>query len=127
MRERTWTEAGTDTRGIVNLARHAVRTPERNTVLAAVTLRSERDQTVPVRIGFSDRVRVFLDGRQLYAGADGFATRDYRFLGTIGLHDTLFLPLRRGDNELVMAVSETFGGWGVTLAVPEGSGVAPAG
>jgi len=40
-------------------------------------------------------------------------SRDYRFLGTIGFFDQLFLPLKKGSNELWFVVSENFGGWGV--------------
>ena len=39
--------------------------------------------------------------------------RDYRFLGSIGWWDSVFLPLQAGRNELVVAVSEDLGGWGV--------------
>jgi hypothetical protein len=56
-------------------------------------------------------------------GSDAFASRDYRFLGTIGLYDELFLPLEVGDNEVWLAVSEGFGGWGVTLQALEAEGV----
>ena len=63
-------------------------------------------------------MRVFLNGRLLYAGKAGFGTRDPEFLGIVGLFDELALPLRRGPNELWFAVSETFGGWAVTADVP---------
>ena len=32
---------------------------------------------------------------------------------SIGFFDTLYLPLEQGSNDLVIAVSETFGGWGI--------------
>jgi hypothetical protein len=32
--------------------------------------------------------------------------------------DSVFLPLRKGENELLFAVSESFGGWGL-IADPE--------
>ncbi len=41
----------------------------------------------------------------------------------MGLFDELFLSLDAGDNELWLAISETFGGWGVMLQVPDGPGV----
>jgi hypothetical protein len=28
--------------------------------------------------------------------------------------DAVYLPLRAGDNELLLAVAEVFGGWGLT-------------
>jgi hypothetical protein len=52
-------------------------------------------------------------GRPLYDGDDTYRSRDYRFLGSIGWHDALHLPLEEGANELAVAVSEDFRGWGV--------------
>ena len=78
---------------------------------------------VPVRFVFSDRVRVYLNGRMLYAGNDGFVTHDPDFLGIVGLFDELALPLKRGPNELWFAVSETFGGWAITADLPDRDGI----
>ncbi len=40
----------------------------------------------------------------------------FREPGALGLvdvnNDAVYLPLRKGDNELVLAVTEFFGGWG---------------
>ena len=84
------------------------------TVLARATIVSPRDQTRRLEFGFSDRVRVYLNGRPLYGGADSYGSRDYRFLGSIGWFDAVYLPLETGPNELVLAVSEDFGfGWGI--------------
>ena len=52
-------------------------------------------------------------GRLLYRGDDTYLSRDYRFLGSIGYFDALYLPLIQGENELLLAVSEDLGGWGV--------------
>ena len=49
----------------------------------------------------------------MYEGQRQFMSRDYRYLGTIGFFDAVHLPLKKGKNELVIAVSETFGGWGI--------------
>ncbi len=51
--------------------------------------------------------------KALYEVRDNFMSRDYRFLGTVGFSDTLFLPLKKGANELWFVVPEDFGGWGV--------------
>ena len=118
-----WTVVNAEDQGITNLAKARTRTQAANTVFAAVTLHSDGARTVPVSLGFSDRVRVFLNGRQLFAGADEYASRDYRFLGTVGLFDTVFLPLEDGENELWLAVSEDFGGWGVALQIGAQPGV----
>jgi hypothetical protein len=119
----TWATLDVEERGIANLARLAGNGNGRNTVVAAVTITSERARTVPVRFGFSDRVRVYLNGRMLYAGNDAFGTHDPSFLGIVGLFDELALPLKRGRNELWFAVSETFGGWAVTADLPDRDGI----
>ena len=118
-----WSNLDVEERGIANLARLSAHDSSHNTVVAAVTLDARRATTVRMRFGFSDRVRVFLNGKLLYAGNDGFGTRDADFLGTVGLFDELELPLRRGRNELWFAVSETFGGWAITADLPDRSGI----
>ena len=37
---------------------------------------------------------VYLNGVALYRGDDTYRSRDYRFLGSIGWHDTVYLPLQ---------------------------------
>jgi hypothetical protein len=124
----TWTALPVETNGIANLARVAVFSPETTATLARLTLRSDRARSVEMRFGFSDRVRVYLNGALLYAGDDSQASRDYRFLGTLGWYDALHLPLRRGANEIVFAVSEggegrVGGGWAANAAFPDMSGL----
>ncbi len=111
-----WTPLPVETKGVANLARAAKRTDEAPTVLARVSVRADKARTAPLRLGFSDRVQVYLNGTLLFAGNDQQGSRDYRFLGTVGLYDTLYLPLRAGDNDVVFAVTESGsapngGGW----------------
>jgi hypothetical protein len=109
--------------GVANLARLSGLKEGSDTVFARLVLDSERDQTKELRFGYSDRVRVFLNGRRLYAGSNDYRSRDYRYLGTIGLFDALSLPLVKGRNELWLAVSESFGGWGVIAALEDLEGL----
>ena len=94
-----------------------------NSVFAKVILNSEKAQYKNLSLGYSDRVQVFLNGQLLYRGTNRFQSRDYRYLGSIGFFDHIVLPLKQGDNELLLAVSEDFGGWGVSLQVLEGQDV----
>ena len=110
---RTWSYLQSEPTGLVDLARVNGIRDGRNTVFARATIRSDRAQTKRLELGFSDRAVVYLNGRALYAGDDTYRSRDYRFLGSIGYYDALYLPLVEGENELVVAVSEDFGGWGV--------------
>ena len=97
----------------MDLARLAGNRDSANTVLARTTLRSPSERTAELAFGFSDRVAVYLNGRLLYQGDDAYQSRDYRFLGSIGWFDRLYLPLAEGENDLILAVSEDFGGWGL--------------
>jgi hypothetical protein len=113
----TWQRLEVEDRGYANLARVASRTPESNTVLARLRIQANEAGVRTIRFGYSDRVRVYLNGELLYAGDNGYQSRDYRYLGTIGLFDAVPLRLRPGENELLFAVSESFGGWGIMARV----------
>jgi len=110
---RSWTPLAAESSGITNLAQLPGRTADTNTRLARYVLHADRRQTRVFQFGYSDRARVYLNGVLIYSGNNNYESRDYRYLGTIGLFDAVALPLRRGDNELWIAVSEDFGGWGV--------------
>jgi hypothetical protein len=118
-----WIPVEVETNGVANLAREAARSKDANTVFARIIIHSERDQVKKLRFGYSDRVRVFLGDQALYAGDNGYMTRDYRYLGTVGLFDQLYLPLKAGSNELYFAVSESFGGWGIMAAFEDMDGI----
>jgi hypothetical protein len=69
--------------------------------------------------GYSDRVRLFVDGKLVYSGNAQWRARDHRFLGTVALVDQIALHLAPGKTEIVAAVSESFGGWGFKAALSE--------
>jgi glyoxylase-like metal-dependent hydrolase (beta-lactamase superfamily II) len=121
--ERTWTELWTEDNGVVNLARVQGLQQGKNTVFAAVALNSDKAQSREMVFGYSDAARVYLNGTLIYKGTNGYQSRDYRYLGTIGLFDSVVLPLEKGDNEVWIAVSESFGGWGVMAEIPDRDGL----
>ena len=93
-------------------------------VYARATIRSDRDQTVRMSFGYSDNAAVFLNSQPLFAGRSAFRFRDPGFLGIMDVeNDTVFLPLRRGDNELVLAVAERMGGWGFSCRLDQMAGI----
>lgn len=108
----TWATQSSEPSGTINLARFGVWADTANTIVAKMIIESATDQVKEMSFGFSDFVTVYLNDKALYYGADNFMSRDYRFLGTIGYFDKLFLPLKKGTNELWFVVSENFGGWG---------------
>ena len=94
-----------------------------NTVFAKITINSNRDQVKLFDFGYSDRVVAILNGEAIYRGNNKWRSRDYRYLGTIGLFDSIYLNLKRGENTLLMAVSEDFGGWLITGKFADEKGI----
>nr|WP_298789778.1 hypothetical protein [uncultured Allomuricauda sp.] len=94
-----------------------------NTVLAKITITSNNDMMRLFEFGYSDRVVAILNGKPIYKGNNRFRSRDYRYLGTIGLFDAVYLDLKKGKNTLLLAVSEDFGGWLVTGRFPNSEGL----
>jgi len=82
-------------------------------VYARTEIESDREQVKKLLIGYSDDVSVFLNGKILYRGRSAQNFRDPAFLGIISPeNDAVYLPLKKGRNELMLAVSELGGGWG---------------
>jgi len=87
--------------------------PGMKVVYARTRVDARRDQVKKLYIGYSDDVSVFLNGKILYRGRSAQGFRDPGFLGIVNAeNDALYLPLKKGRNELVLAVSELGGGWG---------------
>ena len=113
MSARNWTELEAEPTGIANLARIQGIEDNRNTVFARYDIDSDAKSLKQLEFGYSDIARVFLNGKLIYTGNNTYMSRDYRYLGTIGLFDSVLLPLEPGKNELCIAVTEAFGGWGI--------------
>ncbi|HRH46825.1 MAG TPA: hypothetical protein PKY82_34585, partial [Pyrinomonadaceae bacterium] len=87
--------------------------PGMKVVYARTNIVSESDQIKKLYLGYSDDVSVFLNGKILYRGRSAQNFRDPAFLGIMNPeNDAVYLPLKKGDNELMLAVSELGGGWG---------------
>ncbi|TNE68961.1 MAG: hypothetical protein EP344_00835 [Bacteroidetes bacterium] len=109
----SWNALDAEASGLVNIARITDRDREKNAVLVKLELHAERDMVKRMDFGYSDAAQVFCNGQALYSGDNRYRSRDYRYLGTIGFFDSVYLPLRKGNNTVVILVSESFGGWGV--------------
>jgi hypothetical protein len=87
--------------------------PGTKLIYARTAISSDRDQVRKLSLGYSDEVSVFLNGRILFRGRSAQSFRDPGFLGIVSADDdAVYLPLRKGSNELVLALSELGGGWG---------------
>lgn len=87
--------------------------PGMKVVYARTSIVSDRDRVAKLYIGYSDDVSVFVNGTILYRGRSAQYFRDPGFLGIVNPeNDAVFVPLKKGRNELMLAVSELGGGWG---------------
>jgi hypothetical protein len=87
--------------------------PGMKMIYARTNIESDREHVQKLDIGYSDDVSVFLNGKILYRGRSAQNFRDPGFLGIISADDdAVYLPLKKGSNELLLAVSELGGGWG---------------
>ena len=87
--------------------------PGMKVVYARTSIASDRDQVKKLYLGYSDDVSVFLNGKILFRGRSAQNFRDPGFLGIMNPeNDAVYLPLKKGRNELMLAVSELGGGWG---------------
>jgi len=108
-----WLDVAADERGLVDVSRYRDRTGGGpRTVLARTKISSPAERIARLQLGYSDRVAVFLNRQIVYSGDNGYRSRESSYLGVVGPYDTLFLPLREGDNELVLRLEDLTGGWG---------------
>ncbi len=121
----SWDAVASEPSGIVNVAQYRRRVSEgRSVVFARTMLRSPRTQRVRLTFGYSDDVSVFVNGRLLFTGEAGYLSRDSAYLGTLTLgRDAVYLDLQAGANELMLAIAETFGGWGFAARIEPPSAV----
>lgn len=111
-----WDSVFADTSGLVNIGVHRKKSDAGGgdaLVFVRTTIESDGVRTRRMSFGYSDEIRIYLNGRPLFEGNSRWRARDALFLGTIGMNDSVYLDLQDGENELVFAVTEWFGGWGV--------------
>jgi hypothetical protein len=124
-----WTPVDLEAPGFVNIARWHRKLPQsarvepaesRDLVFARTTISARSAGMRKLWIGYSDGVTVLLNGQPIYQGSAAFGERHPFPLGILGMRqDAVFLPLLAGENELVFAVSEVFGGWGFSAEFAE--------
>lgn len=108
-----WQEIKSEATGLVDIARYNKRTGrEPDCVLAKTTINADKDKLLKFKFGYSDSIIIFLNGEIMFTGNSAYQLRDPSFLGIVGLFDTVHLPLKKGENEILMVVAEIFGGWG---------------
>jgi hypothetical protein len=83
-------------------------------VLARLELQAAAAAVKRLDLGYSDEISVFLNGRLLFSADDSYSFDAPRRQGLLTPDQaSVYLPLEQGDNELTIAVTDRFGGWGL--------------
>ena len=108
-----WKRIYPEPSGLVDVCRFARRSSGGpDVVFARTSIIADKGKIKKYLFGYSDEVSIFLNGKVLFTGNSAYQSRDPSFLGAVGLFDAVFLPLDKGENELLIVLKETFGGWG---------------
>jgi len=79
-------------------------------VYARATITAAHDETRRMQYAYSNGVVIYLNGRPLaFAMNPGGLRSNFGVMAKVG--DAVYLPLRRGRNQIVFAVIECTGGW----------------
>lgn len=113
LKDLQWQTVQAEPSGLVDISRYYGRTSrEPDCILARTILGAEKDKVIQLLFGYSDAITLFLNGKLLFFGNSFYQGRDPSFLGIIGYHDAVYLPLKKGENELLLWITEASGGWG---------------
>lgn len=121
----TWTVVTPEESGLVNLNRVFKAQPgKRLTAYARTIITAAAARQVRAGIGYSDDVVVLLNGERLYGGRNGWESRYPNFASFVDSRfENVSLPLKAGDNELVLAVTDDqFFGWGFAVMLESAPG-----
>jgi hypothetical protein len=78
-------------------------------VFGRAVIQSDRDQIKRMHFGYSDGVVIYCNGTPIFFGMNPPFFRDLGGMDMEG--DAGYLPLKKGANEVVFAVTEYSGGW----------------
>ncbi len=124
-KQATWSAIQAERRGLVNLTRLYGGAAPRRIVWLKTTLRATREWNYKIRLGFTNDVWVFLNGQYLYADKNYYDEPSMKTpRARVSLDNCSFnLPLKAGDNELLIGVANDFFGWGIIARLDDTDGV----
>jgi hypothetical protein len=124
-----WQVVEAERRGLINLTRNFGKSNGRRFAWLKVKIKSATAQKKKVDLGFSDEVWVFVNGKLAYLDKNLYAQPTMKEPhGRISVENTSFvLPLKEGDNEVLVGLANDFFGWGLIARLEnlEGLQIAP--
>jgi hypothetical protein len=122
-----WTDIKAESRGVVNLSRKFGSMPndERRLAWIKTTIHATKAQEKKLNFGFSDEVWVFINGQILYVDKNYFGTPSQKTpRARCTIENTSFnVPLKEGENEILIGLANYFYGWGVIARFDDTDGI----
>lgn len=121
----SWEAIHAERRGLINLSRKFGNSQYRKMVWLRAKIKSEFNQTQNLKLGFSDEVWVFVNQRPVYVDKNIYYQNMRKSPnGRISLDNCSFpVALVKGDNELLIALSNDFYGWGIMARLESLEGI----
>jgi hypothetical protein len=122
-----WKPIEAEGRSIVNLSRiyKSGLRDQRRLAWLKTTIHSDKDQDRLLQFGFSDEVWVFINGQILYVDKNYFGTPEQKEpRGRCTIENSILkLPLKQGDNTILIALANYFYGWGIIARLDSTDGL----
>jgi hypothetical protein len=121
-----WSAVTAESRGVINLSRmygHKEKDARRAAWLKT-SIESDKDQDKILRLGFSDEVWVFINSQIIYVNKNYFGTPQQKNSGRCTIENAeIKLPLKKGKNEILIALANYFYGWGIIARLDDTDGI----
>lgn len=120
-----WDPITAERRGLVNLTRRFGGDFKRKITWLRTTINAASPLTKRLQLGFSDEVWVFVNRQLLYLDKNNYNQLTMKApAGRISLDNASFdLPLKAGENEILIAVVNDFYGWGIIARLEDNYGI----
>ncbi|PTY02842.1 hypothetical protein DB347_23145 [Opitutaceae bacterium EW11] len=124
-----WKPLEAERGGLVNVSREyglPLKRPNRALVWLKTTVKSDGERVVHTSVGWAREIWVFVNGQAVYADKNLYTLASARKApdGRCSLENGSFaLPLRAGENEVVVALANNFYGWGLIWRINDLTGI----
>ncbi len=133
LNELKWETLPTDAQGLLNIAQYRSKQEaehfEANTedmVWVKLELNSDKAQAKQLYFEYSNKAHMYVNGQPLYFGDNSFRAKNNLFRGEIDKSlrtNAVFLPLKKGSNTILIAVTSKANGWGVMARFEDTQGI----
>lgn len=120
-----WDKLSAERRGLINLTRLYGNSKQRRLVWIKTIIKADKEQVRKADMGFSDEVWVLINGSLLYVDKNWYGQPVMKQPeGRCSTENTSFmLPLKAGDNELLIGLTNFFYGWGAIIRLDKLDGI----